>query len=158
MGAVGIGALSGAAFLAMRRNALGLEKMVAVACALFGLGLVLFSRSSVWWLSLGLVPLVGFGMMVQMASSNTVIQTIVDDDKRGRVMSFYAMSFMGMSPFGSLLCGTLAERFGAPLTLTGGGLCCLAGALVFWSRRRPVQLALERAVPCAPSPVAAPEA
>jgi MFS family permease len=144
MAAVGIGALGGAIFLATRPSALGLEKMVAVACALFGLGLVLFANSPVWWLSLGLVPMVGFGMMVQMASSNTIIQTIVDDDKRGRVMSFYTMSFMGMSPFGSLLCGTLAERFGAPLTLTMGGVCCMAGALVFWSRRRPVRSALRQ--------------
>ena len=95
------------------------------------MSLIVFSFSQVLWASLLLMLGVGFGMLVQMAASNTVIQTIVDEDKRGRVMSFYAMAFMGMAPFGSLLAGGLASRIGAPRTFLIGGVGCLAGALLF---------------------------
>jgi MFS family permease len=97
----------------------------------FGAGLIAFSLSRALWLSLLLMVLTGLGFMVQMAVSNTLIQTIVEEDKRGRVMSFYTMAFMGTAPFGSLLAGTAAERIGAPYTLLLGGVGCLAGALWF---------------------------
>ncbi len=130
-GASGLGSLIGALYLASRRTVLGLGRVIVWATALFGLGLVAFGLSHVLWLSLLLMLVVGFGMLVQMAASNTIIQTIVAEDKRGRVMGFYAMVFMGMAPFGSLLAGNLAHHIGAPQTLVLGGLGCLAGALMF---------------------------
>jgi MFS family permease len=105
--------------------------MLPLSTALFATGLVAFSLSRVLWLSLSLLLVAGFGMMVQMALSNTVLQVIVEDDKRGRVMSFYTMSFMGVAPLGSLLAGYLASRIGAPHTLMVGGLVCVLAALVF---------------------------
>ena len=99
--------------------------------ALFGIGLIAFSFSRMIWLSLILMVVTGLGFMVQMATSNTLIQTIVDEDKRGRVMSFYTMAFMGTAPFGSLLAGFLAERIGAPHTLLLGGTGCVIGAAMF---------------------------
>ena len=131
MGASGLGALSGAIYLAARQNALGLEKVIPLAATLFGAGLIAFALSRVLWLSLLLMVLTGFGMMVQMASSNTVLQTWVDDDKRGRVMSLYTMAFMGTVPFGSLFAGSVASRIGAPNTLMIGGLACMLGAGFF---------------------------
>jgi len=127
----GIGALTGAIYLASRKNVLGLEKIIAWAAGLFGIGIALFAFSRFMWLSMVILFFTGFGMMVQMASGNIVLQTIVDEDKRGRIMSFYTMSFMGMAPFGSLLAGSLASRIGAPKTLFFGGLCCIIGALLF---------------------------
>jgi len=134
MGASGLGSLVGAFYLASRKTIVGLGKRIALAVTLFGLGLVVFSLSRVLWLSIGFILVVGFGQMVQMASSNTILQTLVDDDKRGRVMSLYAMSFMGMMPFGSLLAGFLASHMGAPATVTIGGIACLLGAVVFAQR------------------------
>lgn len=131
MAATGTGALVGAVFLASRRSVLGLGRIIPMASAIFGFGLIGFSLSRNLWLSLVLLLVTGFGFMVQMASSNTLLQTIVDDDKRGRVMSFYMMSFMGTAPFGSLLAGTVAARIGAPHTLLLGGICCILGALWF---------------------------
>lgn len=131
MGASGLGALFGALFLASRKNILGLEKVIALSSALFGIALVLFSFSQYFLLSLALMVFIGLGMMLQMAASNTIIQSIVDDDKRGRVMSFYTMAFMGTAPFGSFLAGSLASRFGAPDTLLIGGLVCILGVVVY---------------------------
>jgi MFS family permease len=131
MGAAGVGALTAAFRLAARRSVLGLGKLTAISAALFGGGLVAFSRSHWLWLSLILMFFVGFGMMQQMASSNTIVQTILEEDKRGRVMSYYAMAFTGMAPFGSLLAGTVADRIGAPATLLISGACCIAGAIWF---------------------------
>ncbi len=131
MGASGVGALGGAIYLASRRSVLGLGRLIPLAAALFGIGLIAFSHSRILPLSLGAMLIAGFGMIVEMAASNTVLQTIVDDDKRGRVMSFYAMSFMGMVPFGSLLSGFLASKIGAPNTLLLGGLACMAGGAAF---------------------------
>jgi MFS family permease len=131
MAASGVGALVGAMFLAARRSVLGLGKYIPLMAGLFGAGLIGFSFSRAVWLSLLLMVLTGLGFMVQMAASNTVLQTIVEEDKRGRVMSFYTMAFMGTAPFGSLLAGSVADRIGAPHTLLIGGLGCIVGALWF---------------------------
>lgn len=131
MGASGAGALGGAIYLATRKSVVGLGKIIPMAASLFGLGLIAFSLSRLLWLSLMLMLVTGFGMIVEMAASNTVLQTIVDDDKRGRVMSFYTMAIMGMAPFGSLLSGFLASWIGAPDTLLLGGVACLIGSAVF---------------------------
>lgn len=131
MGAVGVGALAGALLLAARRSVRGLGRLVAVATAVFGAALLGFSWSRHLATSLPLLFGCGFGLMVQMAASNTILQTLVDDDKRGRVMSFYAMAFMGTLPLGSLLAGALATRMGVPATLRLGGVLCLIGAAAF---------------------------
>jgi len=129
--AAGFGALVGAVYLAMRRNVRGLGQIIAWAPAIFGAGLIALGLSPWLWLTLLVMPFVGLGMLVQMASTNTLLQTIVDDDKRGRVMSFYSMAFMGMVPLGSLLAGSLAHVIGAPMTVILGGACCIVGAAVF---------------------------
>jgi MFS family permease len=134
MGSVGTGALVGALYLASRKTVVGLGKVITFAAATFGGGLILFSFSRQLWVSMALLFFVGMGMMMQMASSNTVLQTIVDDDKRGRVMSFYAMSFFGMAPLGSLLAGSLGSRIGTPATVMVGGISCVIGALLFLYR------------------------
>jgi len=131
MAAIGVGAIMGALFLASRRSVLGLGRIIALASSIFGVGLISFAFSHVLWLSLFLLLLSGFGMMVHMASSNTILQTMVDDDKRGRVMSLYVMAFMGMSPFGSLAAGSLAHGIGAPSTLIIGGASCILGSFLF---------------------------
>src|SRR4051812_15283746 len=127
----GVGALLGALWLAGRPSVIGLGRVIPIASALFGVGLISFSFSRVLWIALPCLVLAGFGFMVQMASSNTVIQTIVDDETRGRVMSFYMMAFLGTAPFGSLMAGWLSSRIGAAETLLLGGTCCIAGALLF---------------------------
>lgn len=131
MTASGGGALLGALWLAARKSVLGLGRLIPIAAATFGLGLIGFSLSRTLWLSIVFMIVTGVGFMVQMAASNTLIQTIVDDEKRGRVMSFYVMAFLGTAPFGSLMAGTLSARIGAPQTLFIGGACCIAGALWF---------------------------
>jgi MFS family permease len=131
MAASGVGALAGAMFLAARKSVLGLGKYIPLMAGTFGAGLIAFSFTRVLWLSLALMIVTGLGFMVQMAASNTILQTIVDEDKRGRVMSFYTMAFMGTAPFGSLLAGIVAERIGAPHTLLFGGIGCILGALWF---------------------------
>jgi len=133
MAASGVGALAGALTLAARRSVLGLGKYIPLTAAAFGAGLVAFSFTRVTWLALLLMVVTGFGFMIQMAASNTVLQTIVEEDKRGRVMSFYTMAFMGTAPFGSLLAGSVAERIGAPHTLFFGGIGCVLGAVWFAS-------------------------
>jgi len=131
MAAIGVGAIIGAIFLASRRSVLGLGRIIAIASTIFGVGLISFSLSHVIWLSFLLLLLTGFGMMVHMASSNTILQTMVDDDKRGRVMSLYTMAFMGMAPFGSLAGGSLAGSIGAPATLIIGGVSSMLGSFLF---------------------------
>ncbi len=131
MSAAGGGALCGAIFLALRKTVLGLERVLPLMTILFSMGLIGFSLSPFLWLSMLLLVVTGFGMMVQLASGNTILQTIVDEDKRGRVMSFYVMCVMGMAPFGSLLAGAAANRIGTPQTLLIGGSCCLVSALIF---------------------------
>jgi MFS family permease len=131
MGASGVGALAGALSLAGRKGVAGLGRWVAFSSAGFGAGLMLFSLSRTFWLSAALLVPVGLFMMVQMASSNTLIQTMVPDHLRGRVMAVYSMMFMGMAPLGSLLAGVLAERLGAPRTVAAGGAVCIVGAAIF---------------------------
>ncbi|MHB1958594.1 MAG: MFS transporter [Acidobacteriaceae bacterium] len=128
MGAVGTGALGAAISLAFRKSVLGLGRVIAVSAAVFGAALVAFGMSRLLWLSLALMVVTGFGMMLGMAASNTIIQTIVPEDKRGRVMSYYTMAFVGMAPFGSLLAGGLAHLVGAPVTLMITGAFCILGA------------------------------
>lgn len=131
MGASGIGALTGALYLAPRKSAVGLGKVIVAAAIIFGFGLISFSFSTILWVSLLCMLFVGFGMIVQMASCNTILQTIVDDDKRGRVMSFYSMASLGMAPFGSLLAGAIAERIGVPYTLLGCGILIILTIVPF---------------------------
>jgi MFS family permease len=133
MAGSGGGALIGALWLATRRSVIGLGRIIAVATASFGAGLIGFSFAPVLWLAVPCLVVAGFGFIVQMAASNTIIQTIVDDEKRGRVMSFYMMAFLGTAPFGSLIAGWMSSRIGAPHTLLTGGICCLAGAAWFAS-------------------------
>jgi MFS family permease len=127
MGAMGVGALVSALSLAARKSVRGLIRMIPVAAGVFGLGLIGFGLSHVFWLSMMMVLIAGMGMMQGMAASNTIIQTLTDETKRGRVMSYYTMAFMGMAPFGSLLAGTLAHAIPAmPMWFVGG--TPLAGA------------------------------
>lgn len=129
--ATAIGALAGALYLAGRRTVRGLGRVVAWSPVIFGVGLIGMGLSSVLWLTMLIMPMVGLGLMVQLAATNTLLQTIVDDDKRGRVMSFYSMAFMGMVPLGSLIAGTMAHYVGAPMTVIIGGICCIIGAYSF---------------------------
>ncbi len=131
MAASGLGALMGAIFLASRKSVRGLGRMIALASFIFGLGILIFSLSRIFLVSFLILVFAGFGMMVQMASSNTILQTIVDDDKRGRVMSLFTLAFMGMAPLGSLLAGGFAHWIGAPFTLLVAGILCLGASLSF---------------------------
>jgi MFS family permease len=131
MGAAGVGALLGALTLAMRSGTKGLGRWVAVCCAGFGVSLILFSLSKWFWVSVLLLLPVGYFIMLQMASSNTLIQVMVPDALRGRVMAVYSMMFMGMAPLGALLGGALSDRLGAPLTVAIGGLASVLGAWWF---------------------------
>lgn len=136
MGSSGVGALAGALYLAARPGVLGLGKLIPIGTGIFGLGLVAFtlSRSLSW--SLVFLIAVGFGQMVELASSNTLLQTMADDDRRGRVMGFFTVAFVGMAPVGSLLAGGVANVIGAPWTLFMGGIVCLIAAGLF-ARRLP---------------------
>ena len=134
MGAAGVGALAGAFTLATRRSVLGLGRLVMYMAIGFGAGLIGFASSRWLALSLPLIAVAGFCMMTQMAASNTILQTIVDEEKRGRVMSFYSMSLMGTAPFGSLIAGAAAARIGAPRTLMIGGSICILGGLWFYTQ------------------------
>ena len=129
--AMGMGALAGALLLASRKTVLGLGRQIAWASGAFGLSLIAFSFSNVVWLSLVLLVISGFTMMMTTAASNTILQTIVEDDKRGRVMSFYVMTFLGMAPLGSLLAGSLASHIGAVQVVQLTGAVCIVGSLVF---------------------------
>jgi MFS family permease len=130
-GASGIGALVSAASLALRKSVVGLTRMIQIAAAMFGVGLVLFGFSHVLWVSLLLMMFVGFGMMQCAAAVNTVVQSLVAEDKRGRVMSYYTMAFVGSAPFGSLFAGMLAHKIGAPHTVMITGAFCIAGGVWF---------------------------
>ena len=131
MGAVGVGALAGAVTLAARPSVLGLGRVVPMTAAGFGASLIAFAGSRVLGLSLFLLVITGFCFMQNLASCNTILQTIVEDKMRGRVMSFYSMAFQGIAPFGSLIAGVIASRIGAPYTLMIGGAICICGASLF---------------------------
>ncbi|GAB3201679.1 MFS family permease [Pontibacter aydingkolensis] len=131
MGASGFGALAGAMFLAQRKSVIGLGKVIIFTMSLFGLALMAFSFSEIFLLSFLLMLFSGFGMIVTMASCNTLLQTLVDDDKRGRVMSLYATAFMGMAPIGSMLAGSVAEHIGVAYTLLGCGFLCTISVIPF---------------------------
>ena len=137
--ASGVGALTGALLLASRKSVKGLIRVIPLGAGVFSLALIAFASSRYFPLSLGLMFVVGLGMISQMASSNTVIQTIVEDDKRGRVMSIYSVAFVGTGPLGSLLAGTLAGVLGAPITLAIGGSVCLLGTLAFARRLKQIK-------------------
>jgi MFS family permease len=134
MGATGIGALAGALYLASRKSVIGLGRLIVSSTCVFGCGMIAFSFSRYLPLSLCLMLVTGFGMIVCMASCNTIVQTIVDEDKRGRVMSFYAIAFIGMAPLGSLIGGIIAHKIGAPLTLALCGGLSIGGAIFFYRR------------------------
>ncbi len=131
MGATGVGALFGALTLASKTGVTGLGRWVAMSCGGFGISLLLFSSSRYFWLSAVLLFPAGYSMMLQMACSNTLIQTMVPDHLRGRVMAVYSMMFMGMAPFGALLGGAIADRAGASITVALGGVVCVLGAIWF---------------------------
>ncbi|MGH9481667.1 MAG: MFS transporter [Terriglobales bacterium] len=142
MGASGCGALTAAIALAARKSVRGLTRVVPLSAALFGAGLIGFGLSRWLWLSLPLIFLAGLGMMQQMAATNTILQTVAAEDKRGRVMGYYTMAFVGMAPWGSLLAGGLASRIGAPHTLVITGICCIGGAAWFAARLETVRAAI----------------
>jgi MFS family permease len=131
MGAAGFGALLGALFLASRETVLKMGRIVPAAAFLFGSSLVVLSFTRIFSVSLLLMVFLGMGLMMQNAASNTILQTITDDDKRGRVMSFYTMSIIGTAPFGSLMAGWLAKTIGTPFTILIGGSATILGALFF---------------------------
>jgi len=134
MGAAGLGALAGAVYLASRETVIKLGRIIPIAAAMFGAGLVAMAFSRHLLPALALMIVSGLGLMLHTASSNTILQTITDDDKRGRVMSFYTLAIMGTAPFGSLLAGGMAKLLGTPATIFSGGIACMIGALVFYKR------------------------
>jgi MFS family permease len=134
MGAVGVGALASALVLVVRKSVRGLTRIIPVAAVIFGCGLIAFGFSRAMWLSMILMLFTGYGMMQGLTASNTVIQTLVDEKMRGRVMSYYTAAFVGMAPFGSLLAGFLAHWMGAPRTVIFNGGICIAGGVWFWSQ------------------------
>ena len=131
MSASGLGALGGAASLMLRRHIRGLGRWVAVSSIGFGVSLIAFSFSRSLWLSALLLVPAGFFVMVEMAASNTLVQSMIPDRLRGRVMAVYSMMFMGMAPIGALIAGALAAPLGAPETVAIGGSVCIAGGLIF---------------------------
>lgn len=139
MGALGVGSLISALSLVLRRSVRGLTKMIPIAAAIFGVGLIAFGFSTNLWLSMALMLITGFGMMQGLTTSNTILQTLVDEQMRGRVMSYYTMAFVGMAPFGSLLAGAMAHAMGAQRTVIVSGIACILGALWFWTRLRAIR-------------------
>jgi MFS family permease len=129
MGASGVGALTSALSLAVRKSAVGLTRMLQIATAMLGSALIFFGLSHMLWLSLVLMVFVGFGLMQVASASNIIIQSLVTEDKRARVMSYYTMAFFGAAPFGSLMAGALAHQIGAPYTVMITGACCIASSL-----------------------------
>ena len=142
MGALGVGSLASALSLVLRKSVRGLLKMIPIAAAIFGTGLVLFGLSHVLWLAMVLLLVVGFGMMQGLTASNTIIQTIVPEDKRGRVMSYYTVAFVGMAPFGSLMAGALAHLIGAANTVIISGICCMLGSAWFFTRMPSIRVVM----------------
>jgi MFS family permease len=126
----------------VRKSVRGLLKMIPMAATVFGIGLISFGLSRSLWLSLPMMLVTGFGMMQGLTASNTILQTLVDEKMRGRVMSYYTMAFVGMAPFGSLLAGALAHAIGAPRTVIVSGIACILGSFWFWSRMGKVRAAM----------------
>jgi len=139
--AVGIGALSAALYLASRKSTLGLGKIIATTTFIFAFSLILFSFSKSITLSLIILLFCGYGMMIQTAGSNTILQTLSNDDMRGRVMSFYTVAFRGMAPFGSLMAGAMADSFGAPATVLISGIVCLVVGILFSKNLKIIRIA-----------------
>ncbi|ACH38243.1 membrane protein, major facilitator superfamily [Citrifermentans bemidjiense Bem] len=131
MTAAGCGALAGTVYLASRGSVLGLGRLIVASAALFAVGVAGFALSETLWLSLASLVVAGYGAMTLVASCNTILQTILEEDKRGRVMSFFTVAFMGMAPFGSLGAGAMTRMIGPRDTLLLGAICCLIGAVVF---------------------------
>ena len=134
MGAVGVGSLVSALSLVLRRSVRGLTRVIPIAAVIFGVGLIFFGFSHYLWLSMLMMLITGFGMMQGLTGSNTIIQTLVDENMRGRVMSYYTMAFVGMAPFGSLLAGAMAHAIGAPHTVIVSGVACILGGIWFTSQ------------------------
>ena len=145
MTATGVGALAGALYLASRHTVLGLGRTIVIATLAFGGGLVAFALSRTLWLSLAILPIVGAGFMIELASTNTILQTIVEEHLRGRVMAFYAMAVLGTAPIGSLIAGVVANRIGVAQTILLGGIACMAGG-VWFALRLPTLRALVRPI------------
>jgi MFS family permease len=152
MTSAGFGALLGALSLARRKNVLGLDRVVSRASTGFGVSLVLFGLSKSLWLSMILLVPAGFCLMVQMAATNTLVQSIVSDSMRGRVMGLYTMMFLGIAPFGSLLAGFLAQRYSAPFAVILGGLACVVSASIFGYRLRQLKIDSHFALPSPETP------
>jgi len=146
VGSAGLGAVIGTAFLTTRPNVFELSKLVPFTSAAAGVALMLVGVSKVYWASLAFMACLGFGIIVTAASVNMMLQTIVDEDKRGRIISFYAMAFLGMAPVGGLIAGSLAGELGAPVTAMIEGTCCLLGALALMRSLPAVRADLRRAL------------
>jgi MFS family permease len=146
MGATGVGALFGALTLAFREGVKGLGRWVALCCAGFGASLLVFALSHQFWVSVILLLPVGYTMMLQMACSNTLIQVMVPDKLRGRVMAVYSMMFMGMAPIGALLGGAIADHLGAQVTVAIGGVASVLGAIWFWLQLPKIRVEARRLI------------
>jgi len=139
MASSGVGALAGSLYLASRSTVLGLGRWIPMMTATFGIGLICFGLSQTLWRSMLMMLVTGFGMMQGLTASNTILQTLVDERMRGRVMSYYTMAFVGMAPFGSLLAGALAHTIGAPRTVMVSGVACIAGSIWFLIRLKRIR-------------------
>ncbi len=142
MAASGVGALICAVRLVMRTTVVGLGRLMALATAGFGVACVLLGLSQWFWLSMALMVVTGYGLMYQVVATNTIVQTIVDDDKRGRVMAYYTIALLGSAPLGSLLSGALADRIGVQATFVAGGVACVLAALWFWRQLPAIRAAV----------------
>jgi MFS family permease len=145
-GCAGMGALGAALLLASRQTLKGLSGWIATSATAFGVGLLIFALSRTFLFSALILVPVGFSLMLQMGSSNTLIQSMVPDHLRGRVMGVYSMMLMGMAPFGGLLAGVVADRFGAPTTVAIGGVICLAAAGIFWTQLPEIRVHTRRMI------------
>ena len=132
MTSAGLGALVGTLYLASRHTVVGLGRRIGQATMVFGMALIAFAFSENFWLSMAVLPFSGAGFMIALAATNTIVQTVVPEELRGRVMAFYTMAFLGTAPIGSLMAGFAAQRIGAPATIAAGGAACLIGGLWFY--------------------------
>jgi len=142
VGAAGLGAITGTLFLATRASVRGLVRLLTYTALAAGIALALVAHVRIVWFAIPLLAITGFGILVTSVSVNMIVQAIVDDDKRGRVMSLYTVSFMGMAPFGALAAGALADVIGVAATLTISGVCCAAGALLLASQHARIRVEL----------------